>query len=104
MDTRLEEFNAEEAFRVIRVALLCMQGSPHQRPSMSRVVAMLTGKAEVTDVVAKPSYIAEWQLGGKSSCTTSSNWGSTTAEFSRQKEIDPLTQSPTIIGASHEGR
>ncbi|XP_062182288.1 probable LRR receptor-like serine/threonine-protein kinase At1g56130 isoform X2 [Phragmites australis] len=104
VDPRLEEFNAEEAFRVIRVALLCMQGSPHQRPSMSRVVAMLTGKAEVADVVAKPSYITEWQLGGNSSCTTSSNWGSTTAEFRRQKEIDPLTQSPTIIGASHEGR
>ena len=44
LDPRLEKFDAEEALRVIRVALMCTQGSPHRRPPMSRVVAMLTGK------------------------------------------------------------
>jgi hypothetical protein len=104
MDLRLNEFNPEEALRVIHVALLCTQGSPHQRPPMSRVVAMLTGKTEVADEVAKPSYVTDWQFrGGKSSCTTSSYWGSTsTPELSRQREIDPLTQSPMITGASQE--
>ncbi|KAG8086948.1 hypothetical protein GUJ93_ZPchr0010g7983 [Zizania palustris] len=100
VDPRLEEFNKDEAFRVIRVALLCTQGSPHQRPPMSKVVAMLTGDAEVAEEVTKPTYITEWQFrGGNSSYT-----GSTTPEYSMQKEIDPLTQSPTILGASHEGR
>ncbi|TKW31360.1 hypothetical protein SEVIR_2G100400v4 [Setaria viridis] len=105
LDPRLEEFYAEEVLRVIRVALICTQGSPHQRPAMSRVVAMLTGKAEVAEEVAKPSYvITESQLrDGDGGCTTSSYWASTsTPEFSRQKEVDPLTRSPTITGASHE--
>lgn len=108
VDPRLDGFNAEEALRAIRVALLCTQGSPHQRPPMSRVVAMLTGKAEVTDEVTKPSYVTEWQTtGGNSRCTTStttsSYWGSSTPEFSsRQRETQPFTQSPTITGASHE--
>ncbi|CAN6203523.1 unnamed protein product [Urochloa humidicola] len=103
LDPRLEEFDADEALRVIHVALMCTQGSPHQRPPMSRVVAMLTGKSEVAEEIARPSYVTEWQFrGGNSSGTTSRYWGSTTPEFSRQKEIDPLTQSPTITGASNE--
>jgi len=107
LDPRLEKFDAEEALRVIRVALMCTQGSPHRRPPMSRVVAMLTGKAEATEEVAKPSYvvITESQLrGGDSGCSTSSYWGwsTSTPEFGRQKEVDPLTRSPTITGASHE--
>ncbi|CAD6220476.1 unnamed protein product [Miscanthus lutarioriparius] len=40
MDLRLNEFNPEEALRVIHVALLCTQGSPHQGLPMSRVVAI----------------------------------------------------------------
>ncbi|KAF8690581.1 hypothetical protein HU200_040948 [Digitaria exilis] len=104
MDPRLEEFDTEEALRVIHVALICTQGSPHQRPTMSRVVAMLTGKAEVVKEMVRPSYVTEWQLrGGNSSCSTSSYWESTTPDFSRrQKEVDPLTLSPTITGASDE--
>jgi hypothetical protein len=62
LDPRLEEFNSEEVLRAIKVALICTQGSPHQRPSMSRVVAMLTGDVEAPDVVTKPSYITEWQI------------------------------------------
>ncbi|KAG8085009.1 hypothetical protein GUJ93_ZPchr0010g7405 [Zizania palustris] len=61
VDPRLEEFNEDEAFRFIRVALLCTQGSPHQRPAMSKVVAMLTGEAEVPEEVTKPSYVTVWQ-------------------------------------------
>jgi hypothetical protein len=116
LDPRLEKFDAGEALRVIRVALICTQGSPHQRPPMSRVMAMLTGKAEVVEEVAKPSYVVtDWQQlrgggGGGSSYTTttasSSYWGSTaTPEFSsRQEADDPLAQSPTITGcgASHQ--
>uniref|UniRef100_A0A0D9ZQP3 non-specific serine/threonine protein kinase n=1 Tax=Oryza glumipatula TaxID=40148 RepID=A0A0D9ZQP3_9ORYZ len=64
VDPKLKEFNREEVLRAIRVALLCTQGSPHQRPPMSRVVSMLAGDVEVPDVLTKPSYITEWQIKG----------------------------------------
>jgi serine/threonine protein kinase len=64
VDPRLAEFNSDEVLRAIKVALVCTQGSPHQRPSMSRVVAMLTGDVEAPHVVTKPSYITEWQIKG----------------------------------------
>uniref|UniRef100_A0A0E0L0A3 non-specific serine/threonine protein kinase n=1 Tax=Oryza punctata TaxID=4537 RepID=A0A0E0L0A3_ORYPU len=100
LDPSLNGFNKDEAFRVIRVALHCTQGSPHQRPPMSKVVAMLTGEVEVPEVVTKPSYITEWQMmDGNRSYVTSSYSGSTTHEFSRQNEIEPLQQSPPIIKA-----
>ncbi|CAM0902819.1 unnamed protein product [Alopecurus aequalis] len=64
LDPRLDDFDDEEVLRAIKVALVCTQGSPHQRPPMSRVVAMLTGDAEAPDWVPKPSYITEWQIKG----------------------------------------
>uniref|UniRef100_A0A0D9ZWD4 non-specific serine/threonine protein kinase n=1 Tax=Oryza glumipatula TaxID=40148 RepID=A0A0D9ZWD4_9ORYZ len=59
-------------------------GSTHQRPPMSKVVAMLTGDVDVVKVVTKPSYITEWQLRGGGNCIYK---GSTNPEFDRQKEI-----------------
>uniref|UniRef100_A0A0E0QFK3 non-specific serine/threonine protein kinase n=1 Tax=Oryza rufipogon TaxID=4529 RepID=A0A0E0QFK3_ORYRU len=102
VDPRLEEFSRDEVYRVIHVALICTQGSPYQRPPMSKVVAMLTGDVEVAEVVTKPNYITEWQFRGGNTSYVTSHSGSTTPELSRQKEIDPLTQSPTITGVSHE--
>uniref|UniRef100_A0A0D3G553 non-specific serine/threonine protein kinase n=1 Tax=Oryza barthii TaxID=65489 RepID=A0A0D3G553_9ORYZ len=94
VDPSLKDFNNNEAFRVIRVALLCTQGSPHQRPPMSKALAMLTGEVELSEVVVKPSYITEWQLRDVNrSYATSSYSGSTNPEFSTHKEIEPLTQS-----------
>ncbi|KAJ1267721.1 hypothetical protein BS78_07G079200 [Paspalum vaginatum] len=107
LDPRIEEFNSEEAFRIIRVALLCTQGSPHQRPTMSRVVKMLTGEVEVTDVLTKPSYITEWQRrgGNTSSYVTNDYTGDTAGECCLQGEtIAPLTPSPAITGVIDEGR
>jgi len=106
LDPRIEEFDSEEVSRVIHVALLCTQGSPHQRPPMSRVVKMLTGEVEMTEVVTKPSYITEWQRrGGNTSYITSDYSGDTTGEFSMQREeIAPLTPSPAITGVIDEGR
>lgn len=107
MDPKLEEnFESEEALRVIHVALLCTQGSPHQRPPMSRVVAMLTGDFEVTEVVTKPSYISEWQLrGGNSSYVTTHYSGDTTGGFIEQRdEVLPLTLSPGVTGVVDGGR
>nr|AAT73682.1 hypothetical protein, contains protein kinase domain [Oryza sativa Japonica Group] len=92
VDPSLMEYDKDEALRVIRVALLCTQGSPHQRPPMSKVVAMLTGEVEVAEVVTKPSYITEWQLrDGNRSYVTTSYSGSTTHEFNSKDEIKPFT-------------
>ncbi|RLN04313.1 putative LRR receptor-like serine/threonine-protein kinase [Panicum miliaceum] len=106
LDPRIEEFDSEEASRVIHVALLCTQGSPHQRPPMSRVVKMLTGEVEMTEVVTKPSYITERQRRGRNTSYLTSDYsGDTTGEFSVQREeIAPLTPSPAITVVIDEGR
>ena len=67
MDTRLSEFNEEEVRRIVGIALLCTQTSPTSRPSMSRVVAMLSGDIEVTTVTTKPGYLTEWNFDDVSS-------------------------------------
>ncbi|XP_073363425.1 probable LRR receptor-like serine/threonine-protein kinase At1g56130 [Aegilops tauschii subsp. strangulata] len=68
VDPKLSKFNSKEMLRVIRVALICTQGTPHRRPSMSRVVSMLTGDANMAgEEVIKPSCITEWQVKARSS-------------------------------------
>ncbi|XWS16076.1 hypothetical protein CRYUN_Cryun34aG0054500 [Craigia yunnanensis] len=62
LDPTLVEFDEIEALRVIGVALLCTQASPIMRPSMSRVVAMLSGDIEVSNVTSKPSYLTDWDF------------------------------------------
>ncbi|KAG6696479.1 hypothetical protein I3842_09G150400 [Carya illinoinensis] len=59
VDSKLLEFDENEATRVIGVALLCTQASPMMRPPMSRIVAMLTGDIEVGTVTTKPSYLTD---------------------------------------------
>ncbi|TQD75818.1 hypothetical protein C1H46_038654 [Malus baccata] len=62
VDPRLTEFNETEATRLIRAALLCTQGSPMARPSMSRVVAMLSGDIDIGTVMSKPSYLTDYNF------------------------------------------
>ncbi|XP_062158089.1 probable LRR receptor-like serine/threonine-protein kinase At1g56140 [Alnus glutinosa] len=62
MDSTLSEFNEEEAKRMIGVSLLCTQASPTLRPSMSRVVAMLSGEMEVSSVTSRPGYLTDWNF------------------------------------------
>ncbi|XP_058199991.1 probable LRR receptor-like serine/threonine-protein kinase At1g56140, partial [Rhododendron vialii] len=70
VDARLLEFDEEEVKRVIRVALLCTQTSPQQRPSMPRVVAMLSGDIEVSAVTSRPGYFTDWNSNATSFMTT----------------------------------
>ncbi|KAK9937493.1 hypothetical protein M0R45_014277 [Rubus argutus] len=70
VDSRLSEFNEEEVKRVINIGLLCTQTSPMLRPSMSRVVGMLSGDIEVTIVTSKPGYLADWKFDDKSSVSS----------------------------------
>jgi hypothetical protein len=97
LDPRLEEFDTEEVLRAIKVALVCTQGSPHQRPSMSRVVAMLTGDVEAPDNVAKPSYITEWQIKGSDTSFMSS-------EVSGQSSLTPRSGTAHLPFLGDEGR
>ncbi|KAF3950222.1 hypothetical protein CMV_023992 [Castanea mollissima] len=60
-DSKLSEFNEEEVKRLIGVSLLCTQASPTLRPSMSRVVAMLSGDIEVSTVTSRPGYLTDWK-------------------------------------------
>jgi len=61
MDPDIESTcSKEEVIRVIEVALLCTQALPTMRPSMSRVVAMLTGDVEVIPA-SRPGYIKDLQ-------------------------------------------
>ncbi|XP_050147520.1 probable LRR receptor-like serine/threonine-protein kinase At1g56140 [Malus sylvestris] len=62
VDSRLTEFDETEATRLIRAALLCTQGSPMARPSMSRVVAMLSGDIDIGTVMSKPSYLTDYDF------------------------------------------
>uniref|UniRef100_A0A453CQB4 non-specific serine/threonine protein kinase n=1 Tax=Aegilops tauschii subsp. strangulata TaxID=200361 RepID=A0A453CQB4_AEGTS len=119
VDPKLLKFNSEEVLRVIRVALICTQGSPHRRPSMSRVVSMLTGDADMAgEEVIKPSYITEWQVkaGSSSSYTgTSSQAGLSSSSTTQQSsggghaaggDATPATGNPSPIFTSiiDEGR
>ncbi|XP_019450589.1 PREDICTED: uncharacterized protein LOC109352863 [Lupinus angustifolius] len=70
MDPRLSEVNVEEVNRIVGVALLCTQTAPSLRPSMSRVVAMLTGDIEVSTVISRPGYLTEWNFNDVSSFMT----------------------------------
>ncbi|XP_058071766.1 probable LRR receptor-like serine/threonine-protein kinase At1g56140 isoform X4 [Magnolia sinica] len=70
IDPTLPEFNEGEALRMIGVALMCTQTSPMLRPSMSHVVAMLSGHIEVSSVISRPGYLTEWQFNDLNSFRT----------------------------------
>jgi serine/threonine protein kinase len=70
IDSRLSEFNTEEVQCLVKIALLCTQTSPNLRPSMSRVVAMLSGDIEVSAVTSRPGYLTDWKFDDVSSIMT----------------------------------
>lgn len=63
----LENCNSETD---INIGLLCTQTSPLLRPSMSRVVGMLSGDIEVATVTSKPGYLTDWKFDDVSSVTS----------------------------------
>ena len=69
-DSKLSEFNEEEVKWLIGVSLLCTQASPTLRPSMSRVVAMLSGDIEVSTVTSRPGYLTDWKYDDITSITS----------------------------------
>ncbi|KAK8464293.1 hypothetical protein PHAVU_011G169332 [Phaseolus vulgaris] len=92
VDPRLIEFDEEEVKRIVGIVLLCTQASPILRPSMSRVVAMLSGDMEVSSVTTKPGYLTDWNFEDVSSFIT--NITSYENSPSRATILDGLHQSP----------
>eukprot|EP00253_Pinus_taeda_P001401 PITA_01401 len=58
----LLSYSEEEVLRIIHVGLLCTQASPSQRPSMSRVVSMISGGIATHPPQSRPGYIKDWQF------------------------------------------
>ncbi|CAH8332409.1 unnamed protein product [Eruca vesicaria subsp. sativa] len=67
IDQALTEFNMEEVKRVIGIALLCTYSSHSLRPPMSKVVAMLSGDTEVSEVTSKLGCLTDWRSDDTSS-------------------------------------
>ncbi|RVW19636.1 putative LRR receptor-like serine/threonine-protein kinase [Vitis vinifera] len=87
VDPTLTEFDENEVNRVMRVALLCTQGSPMLRPTMSRVVAMLVGDVEVSAVTSKPSYLTDWHYNEITNSFLSKNTQTSTASTSMTDQV-----------------
>ncbi|KAK1304501.1 putative LRR receptor-like serine/threonine-protein kinase [Acorus calamus] len=107
VDKTLSKFDKEEAIRVIVVALLCTQASPSLRPSMSRVMGMLSGDLELGNVTTRPGYLTDWRLNNFSSLMDDSRGGdtmdatpSTTTATTSRSGLTPgmsfLPVSPTV--------
>ncbi|KAL0693089.1 hypothetical protein Bca4012_060269 [Brassica carinata] len=71
VDHALTDFNMEEVKRVIGIALLCTYSSHSLRPPMSKVVAMLSGDIEVSEVTSKLGYLTDWRSDDTSSSSFS---------------------------------
>lgn len=53
-----ESCDEEQALLLIKVALLCSQGDASSRPPMAKVVAFLSGDADVSGVVPeRPAFL-----------------------------------------------
>ncbi|XP_077244469.1 putative LRR receptor-like serine/threonine-protein kinase At1g56130 isoform X1 [Tasmannia lanceolata] len=116
VDPMLTEFNEGEAIRVIGVALLCTQASPALRPPMSRVVGMLSGDIEVSNVTSRPGYLTDLQLNDiqnfmtdtsrDSTGISSSSQGNTLLNTSSvaQPDASPIITRPMLQDTIGEGR
>ncbi|OVA16231.1 Protein kinase domain [Macleaya cordata] len=97
VDPTLTDLDKGEALRMIGVAFLCTQASPTLRPSMSRVVAMLTGDIEVSTVTSKPGYIADWDFNDMCSFVSNGNSRSLTS-ITSNNELDASKDTSRIVG------
>ena len=96
-DSKLSKFNEEEVKRLIGVSLLCTQASLTLRPSMSRVVAMLSGDIEVSTVTSRPGYLTDWKY---DDITITSYFNSSSASTSIVGDVrnSPANASKLVLG------
>ncbi|ONI20447.1 hypothetical protein PRUPE_2G016200 [Prunus persica] len=106
VDPRLTEFDEKDATR----SLICTQASPMMRPSMSLVVAILSGDIETSTVMSKPCYLVDWDfkdvttssflVDDDTSSTESNPEGSTTGA---SPGIDPTPSPVNVTGSMLTG-
>ncbi|THU45434.1 hypothetical protein C4D60_Mb02t17900 [Musa balbisiana] len=113
LDPTLSSYDEGQAIRLINIALLCTQASPLLRPSMSRVVAMLTGDLDVAEVKSRPGYLTDWQSNDSSSIpsgffkpSTSGNPETSTSNTSMLNDTErtPSPSRPILDESIDEGR
>ncbi|KAJ0501037.1 putative protein kinase RLK-Pelle-DLSV family [Helianthus annuus] len=92
VDEELSEFDENEVKRVTRIALLCTQTSPMQRPPMSRVVAMLSGDIEAGGVITRPEYLTGFNFKDATTFnSTASTLGTNSIPSTSQSTISTTT-------------
>ncbi|VVA91561.1 unnamed protein product [Arabis nemorensis] len=88
-------FDAEEACRYLKIGLLCTQDSPKLRPTMSKVVRLLTGEKDIDyRKISRPGLISDFmdlKVRGPSETKTE--------EVNRQNYTNPSSSSNTSSSA-----
>ncbi|XP_071699001.1 uncharacterized protein [Rutidosis leptorrhynchoides] len=101
VDEKLSEYDENEVRRVMKVALLCTQTSPMQRPPMSRVVAMLSGDIEATGVITRPEYLTGFKFNDattfKSDTQVSTTDSAATTSYSAPSPRSPNNASRPML-------
>ncbi|CAL9216711.1 unnamed protein product [Arabidopsis halleri] len=113
VDPMLEgEVNRNEAVRMIKVALVCINSSPSLRPTMSEAVQMLEGEIEITQVMSDPGlYGPNWSISklrdidthGSSSTSAVTDQTATTMKSSVSGcDLYPLYPESMILNSTEE--
>lgn len=101
----IEEANREEAERICKVALWCVQMNADARPPMSKVVKMLEGEMEIVPVPMNDPFpylngggpeFDVWNEGGTSTGSSLSNYSATTP-IMRKYEIGIETRKRILL-------
>ncbi|KAJ8450018.1 hypothetical protein Cgig2_029380 [Carnegiea gigantea] len=106
VDQRLgSSFNIEEAEKMVKVALLCTNVSPTQRPTMSEVVSMLEGNREVPDVVPDPANDFRFRsMSGMQLQRKPQDLSVTQSEISTAMQTDIVSSSMSFDHISPSGK
>ena len=83
--------------RVINIALLCLSGTGHKRPSMTRVVSLLKGEAEM-EAVIREAYNSR-QLYASFLKTVQSD-PDVTIDIKRDQNLKDFENKPLLEGES----
>ncbi|GLT71514.1 hypothetical protein SLA2020_435280 [Shorea laevis] len=82
MDPALhEDCNADQFVKCVNIGLLCVQGDPNDRPTMSNVVTMLDSESATVPTPKHPAFVP-WR--GLSSTSTSSSEPDTHTELTKK--------------------
>ncbi|PIN04119.1 Serine/threonine protein kinase [Handroanthus impetiginosus] len=86
IDPRIREdlFVEKDVLQTTHVAFLCLQPHAHQRPPMSKIVAMLTCKVELDETPARPAF-----LDRKKRNDEKNSWDSISEPFPSPLRSDP---------------